>query len=248
MFSNDIIYEIAKNSYDFNTCVNLRRINKCFYKASQVSKYKDLLNEKYKDAEEFVSNLLAIFMYDTIIENNIIENNIVEKACSIMYHNEYSGDFISYHYNYYLRKFYRITASHPTNLFVDYRQKLNLTRDQAIEEFKYVINNGFIRIKYIISNKIRFKLDLYYKWWFYRACEAFDYINICNFTHFNPVLRCKTVGVRVHLIKGGKNIDVTHQPGVPYTLSAKDLEGEGYVIHSEDGPITLGEHEIPSFD
>lgn len=55
---------------------------------------------------------------------------------------------------------------------------------------------------------------------------------------------------QVHLVKGEDTINITHQPGIPYLVTAEELGGDSIVIMNENGNIIkkLDKRSIPQID
>lgn len=54
---------------------------------------------------------------------------------------------------------------------------------------------------------------------------------------------------QVHLIKDGERVNITHQPGVPYLVSAEDMGGQAFIITNENEEIEINDCTIiPQID
>lgn len=62
---------------------------------------------------------------------------------------------------------------------------------------------------------------------------------------YTRMQKMRSTGVRLYVRRGTDMIDVTHQNGVPYTVTARMLGGSGYCLHSEDGIIEIGPDDLP---
>lgn len=77
---------------------------------------------------------------------------------------------------------------------------------------------------------------------YYRDNESYQ-LNI----PFNRDLIRKMSGSKVYLIIGNKQVNITQQPGIPYSVTAREMGGEKIVIKKGDKIIEFGLDEIPKF-
>ena len=66
---------------------------------------------------------------------------------------------------------------------------------------------------------------------------------------YNRRLVTKMLNTRAFLLKGEDKIEITHKPGVPYLVSAKQMGGDMIVIENKEGHVLncYKDDEIPNY-
>ncbi len=64
---------------------------------------------------------------------------------------------------------------------------------------------------------------------------------------FNRELIRKMSGSKVYLVMGDKQVNITQQPGIPYSVTARELGGEKIILRKGDKMVEFGLDEIPIF-
>jgi hypothetical protein len=84
----------------------------------------------------------------------------------------------------------------------------------------------------------------------FREALGVNYLHVNNFTVYIPYYRkCdpKYHQVRVYIKKNGQLSELKQQPGVPFLVNAKQLNGDCLLLKYEDKEIWLDEDTVPTF-